>query len=99
MFRDSLQFWCFYLGPLSCLSSFPQLRDTTLADNCVLSKMSGRPNQSHYQALAFFAIVPRHQSQWYYGHCRGSLSGGLDLLHDDDDDDDHYNFVFKQRIF
>ena len=37
----------------------------------------------------------------YYCHFRRSLSGVLDLLHDDDDDDDdyHYNFVFKQRIF
>ena len=37
----------------------------------------------------------------YYCHFRGSLSGVLDLLHDDDDDDYHcyYNFVFKQRIF
>ena len=59
MFRDSLQFCGVCLGLLSCLSSFPQLRDTTLTDNCAHSKMSGKPNQSHYQALAFFAKVPR----------------------------------------
>lgn len=42
-----------------------------------------------------------HQSKWVLLPLfRGSLSGVLDLLHDDDDDDHyHYNFVFKQRIF
>lgn len=58
MFRHALQVCGVYLGPLNCLGSFPQLRDSTVADNCALS-MSGRPNQSHYQALAFFATVPR----------------------------------------
>ena len=57
MLSSSVSICGVYLGPLKCLSSFPQLRDSTVADNCALS-MSGRPNQSHYQALAFFAIVP-----------------------------------------